>query len=39
MRLVREIRALESALTYGAERPVDVEERAKIETMRRTSWA
>ena len=39
VRLVREIRALSAALTYGAERPVDVEERAKIETMRRTSWA
>lgn len=36
--MVGEIRALSAALTSGTERPVDASERAKIETMRRSSW-
>jgi len=37
-RLVTEIRAAEAAMSSGSERPVDAAERAKVETMRRTTW-
>lgn len=37
--LVREIRVASASLTSGGERPVSADERAKINTMRRSSWA
>lgn len=38
-RLVSEIRVVERAMAAGTERPVDESERAKVATMRRTTWA
>lgn len=37
--MVRQVRRLSEALTSGSERAVSEDERAKIETMRRSSWA